>query len=143
MAKTYQVRPITRVVNQIVKAFIRLGIGPSYVLTVPGRKSGKSYSTPVTLVEENGERWLVAPYGDVAWVRNARVTGQVTLTRKQRSEIVSITELAPAESAPVLKLYVTRVPITQPYFDATPDSALSAFEAEAPHHPVFHIRGKN
>jgi hypothetical protein len=29
------------------------------------------YSTPITLVEASGQRWLVAPYGEVAWVRNA------------------------------------------------------------------------
>lgn len=143
MAKTYQVKPITRLVNRIVKAFIQLGIGPSYLLTVPGRKTGQLYSTPVTLVEESGERWLVAPYGVVAWVRNARAAGRVTLTRRHHSEDVPIVELNPAESAPVLKLYVRRVPTTRPYFDVTPNSALSAFEAEAPRHPVFRIQGKS
>ena len=69
MAKTYQVKPITRIVNQIVKAFNQFGIGPSCLLTVPGRKSGQPHSTPVTLVEDGGERWLVAPYGDVGCVR--------------------------------------------------------------------------
>jgi hypothetical protein len=92
-------------------------------------------------VEEGGERWLVAPYGDVGWVRNARAAGQVSLTRRHHRETVSIAELQPAESAPILKLYVTRVSITQPYFDASPESALAAFEAEAARHPVFRICG--
>ena len=69
--------------------------------------------------------------------------GEVSLTRRQRRETVFITELPPAQSAPVLKLYVTQVPITQPYFDASPASALSLFEAEAPRHPVFRIGGKH
>ena len=50
--------------------------GHTYVLAVRGRKSGKRYETPVSLIE-NGERWLVAPYGEVAWVRNARAAGEV------------------------------------------------------------------
>jgi hypothetical protein len=36
-------------------------------------------------------------------------------------------------------MYVTRVPITRPYFDVTPESDLAAFRAEAPRHPVFSV----
>jgi hypothetical protein len=92
------------------------------------------------LVEEGTHRWLVAPYGEVAWVCNARAASQVTLSRR-RSETMAIVELGPAEAAPVVKPHVTAVPITCPFFDATPDSPLEAFVAEAPHHPVFHIDG--
>ena len=52
----------------------------TYVLTVVGRTSGTRYSIPVILVEARGERWLVSPYGEVAWVRNARAAGEVQLT---------------------------------------------------------------
>jgi deazaflavin-dependent oxidoreductase (nitroreductase family) len=106
---------------------------------VPGRRTGKPYSTPVTLVEENGERWLVAPYGEVSWVKNARAAGKVTLRRGSRSETVRIIELAPLEAAPVLKKYVTRVPVVRPFFDVTPQSDIKYFIAEAPRHPVFRI----
>jgi hypothetical protein len=93
----------------------------------------------VTLVEEGTNRWLVAPYGEVSWVRNARAAGQVTLSRGRRSEAVAIVELRPAEAAPILKQYITDVPITRPFFDAKPDAPLEAFVAEAHRHPVFHI----
>ena len=65
-------------------------------------------------------------------MRNARAAGQVTLSRGHRSETVAIVELGSEESAPVLKQYVTEVPITRPFFDAKPDSPLEAFVAEAP-----------
>jgi hypothetical protein len=52
---------------------------------------------------------------------------------------VPIRELGPADAAPVLQRYVTRVPITRPYFDARPDSPLAAFIAQAPRHPVFEL----
>jgi hypothetical protein len=81
----------------------------------------------------------VAPYGDVGWVRNARAAGQVTLSRGGRSETLPIRELPPAEAAPVLQRYVTRVPITRPYFDVRLDSPLAAFVQEAPRHPVFRL----
>ena len=141
MAATYRLTPSRRAANRLVRLLLRLGLmpGPTYMLTVPGRRSGRPLSTPVTLVEDGGTRWLVAPYGDVAWVRNSRAAGQVTLSRGSRSETVSIRELGPTEAAPVLQRYITRVPITRPYFDARPDSPLAAFIAESPRHPVFEL----
>jgi hypothetical protein len=41
----------------------------------------------------------------------------------------------------VLKEYLKQVPIVQPYFDATPDSPLEAYVAEAARHPVFRFVG--
>jgi deazaflavin-dependent oxidoreductase (nitroreductase family) len=139
MAKIYELTPTRRLANWLMKALLRAGVGPkaSYLLTVRGRKSGKMRTTPVTLVEREGQRWLVAPYGEVNWVRNARVAGEVTLTRGRRSETVPVVELSPEESAPILKEYVKRVPVTEPYFDAAPDAPVEAFVAEAERHPVF------
>jgi len=141
MASTYRLTPSRRAANRLVRLLLRLGLmpGPTYLLTVPGRRTGRPLSTPVTLVKEGDTRWLVAPYGDVAWVRNARAAGQITLSRGTRSETLPIRELPPAEAAPVLQRYITRVPITRPYFDAKPDSPLGDFITEAPRHPVFHL----
>jgi deazaflavin-dependent oxidoreductase (nitroreductase family) len=141
MAATYRLTPGRRAANRVVRLLLKLGLmpGPTYLLTVIGRRTGRPLSTPVTLVEQGGDRWLVAPYGDVAWVRSARAAGQVTLTRGRHTETVPLRELGPGEAAPVLQRYVTRVPITRPYFEVTPASPLAAFEAEAPRHPVFHL----
>jgi deazaflavin-dependent oxidoreductase (nitroreductase family) len=109
-------------------------------LTVRGRKTGQPYSTPVTLVEKDGGRWLVAPYGEVGWVRNARVAEQVTLTRGKRFENVRIQELSAEDAAPVLKKYLAQVPVVRPFFDVTPKSNLRDFAAEASRHPVFRIQ---
>jgi deazaflavin-dependent oxidoreductase (nitroreductase family) len=141
MPATYRLGLGRRAANRVVRLLLRLGLmpGPTYLLTVPGRRTGRPMSTPVTLVEEGETRWLVAPYGDVSWVRNTRAAGRITLSRGTRSETLPIRELSPAEAAPVLQRYVTRVPITRPYFDAKPDSPLAAFEAEASRHPVFRL----
>jgi hypothetical protein len=95
----------------------------------------------VTLVEEGTSHWLVAPYGEASWVRNARAAGQVTLSRGRLSETVALVELGLAEAAPVRKQWMTAVPIIRPFVDATPDAPLEAFVAEVPHHPVFRIHG--
>jgi deazaflavin-dependent oxidoreductase (nitroreductase family) len=141
MARTYRLTSGRRIVNALMRLLIRLGLGGKhqYLLTVRGRKSGKLYSTPVTLVENEGGRWLVAPYGEVGWVRNARAAGEVTLRRGGRSETVKIEQAPPAEVAPILREYWQRVPVTRPFFDAAADSPLADFEVEAPHHPVFRI----
>ena len=139
MAATYRLGAARRLANGLSRALLRVGLGPprTYLLTVRGRKTGRPLSTPVTLVEAEGGRWLVSPYGEVAWVRNTRAAGRVTLARGRHAESVAVRELAPEESAPVLKRSVPEVPITRPYFDARPDSPRAAFVAEAPRHPVF------
>jgi len=141
MARTYRLTPLRRVANGLMRLLLRLDLAPRtmMLLTVPGRRSGTPRSTPVTLVEEDGQRWLVAPYGAVGWVHNARTAGQVQLSRGRHSETVRLKELAPEAAAPILKAYVERVPITRPYFDVTPDAPLAAFAAEASKHPVFQV----
>lgn len=143
MAATYHLSGWRRLLNALVNTLLHMGFAPrhTYLLTVRGRRSGKADSTPVMLVEEGTHRWLVAPYGEVSWVRNARAAGQVTLSRGRRSKTVAIVELGPAEAAPVLQQYVTAIPITRPFFGAKPDALLEALVAEARRHPVFRIRG--
>jgi deazaflavin-dependent oxidoreductase (nitroreductase family) len=143
VALQYQRGLARRAVNRFVHVLLRLGLSPreTYLLTVAGRRSGAPRSTPVTLVKEGGRRWLVAPYGEVAWVRNLRAAGRATLSRGGRTEAIAVREVSAEDAALVLKLYVTRVPITRPYFDVRPESGLAAFRAEAPRHPVFAIVG--
>lgn len=141
MPKTYRVTPMVRFVNRLMRLMIHWNIAPaqSHLLTVPGRKTGNLYSTPVSLVQDEGRRWLVSPYGQVSWVKNARAAGQVTLSRGRKRETVRIQELGPEGSAPALQKYLRLEKIVQPYFEATPDSPLEAFVAEAARHPVLSI----
>jgi deazaflavin-dependent oxidoreductase (nitroreductase family) len=143
MAKRYRLGIGRRLVNRLVRVLLALGWGPrhTYLLITRGRTTGRPRATPVTLVEQESERWLVAPYGEVGWVRNARAAGIVTLRRGHRSETVAIVELDRQAAAPVLKAYVARVPVTGPFFDAGVTSPLAVFRAEADRHPVFRIGG--
>ena len=141
MAKTYQVNFATRMRDSLITTLLRAGVnmGTTSLLTVRGRTSGQPHTVPVRLFEQDGQRWLVAPYGVDQWVRNLRVAGQATLTHRRRSEAISVTELPAQEAAPILKQYLLEIPWVRPYFDVTLDSPLEAFELEAPRHPVFHI----
>ena len=141
MAKTLQLNFADRLGNALIMALLRAGvkIETTSLLTVRGRKSGRPQTIPVTLVEQDGQRWLVAAFGVVQWVRNIRAAGTATLTRGRRSEDISVTELPAHEAAPVLKQYLSQVRVVRPYFDVTKDAPLDAFEREAPQHPVFQI----
>lgn len=141
MARTYRRTRWRRAVNALVRAMLRLGlpVPHTYLLTVKGRKTDRLYTTPVTLVERGAQRWLVAPYGEVNWVRNARAAGHVTLSRGRRVETVRIQEVTLEEAAAILKEYLRQVPVVRPYFDVSPDDPIGAFVAEAPRHPVFRI----
>jgi len=123
MAKTYRFSVGARLINFVFRLMTRLGLGASYrhILTVPGRKTGRLYSTPVDVIEVAGDRWLVAGYGPVSWVRNARAAGEVRLGRGGRSEKFSVVEATPEAAIPVLRAYIDEIKVTRPYFDAGPD----------------------
>ena len=142
MAKTYRVTPLVKIVNFLSRVLIRLQIGPEgrVLLTVKGRKTGRLYTTPVTLVVQDGKTYLVAPYGEVSWVRNARASGQVTLERGRQKRRAAITEIPLPDRPAVLQKYLRLEPVTQPYFKAGRDSPAEAFSPEAARHPVFLVQ---
>ncbi len=146
MSKTYHVNFADRMAAALATTLLRAGvkIGTMSLLTVRGRKSGQPHTVPVLLVEQDGERWLVAPYGVVQWVRNIRTAGTATLTRGRHTEAIAVTELPAQEAAPILKQYLL-LPVSaevRSCFDVTKDSPLEAFEREAARHPVFQITTK-
>ena len=129
-----------RLGDAIIGALIRAGLVPnSYILTTRGRKTGQSRSTPVTLVEVDGRRWLVAPYGPVSWVHNARAAGRVSVGRRGRHLDCTVREVSAEEAGPGLKEYIKLARPTRPYFHATPDAPVEQFVAEADRHPVFEL----
>jgi len=128
-----------RALNAVVRPLARLGLaGPhTHLLTVRGRASGKPWSTPVSIVRDGDERWLVAPYGERNWVRNARAAGWVELRRGRRRERLRVEELGPEAAAPVLREYYRLFRVTRPFFTASLESPQDAWLEEAPRHPVF------
>ncbi len=143
MAWQYRLGPARRAFNVVARTAIRVGIAPpsSYILSTRGRKSGELRSTPVSIVKREGSRWLVAPYGHVGWVHNARAAGRATLSRGSRSEDVAVTEVSAVEAAPVLRAYLRKYPVVAPFFDAGWSASVEEFVAEAARHPVFRIDG--
>jgi deazaflavin-dependent oxidoreductase (nitroreductase family) len=125
----------------MIAPLIRAGLVPhTYLLTTRGRRTGKRRATPVVVVERDGRRWLVAPYGVVAWVRNARAAGEVELRRRGTTMRCTIREVTSAEeAAPVLKEYLSLTGPPRRYFFAGKDDPPERFRTEAAAHPVFEL----
>src|SRR5580704_17771109 len=79
---------LDRFFNRVMGRALQLGFAPGYMrlLEVRGRKSGKTFTTPVNVLDFNGRRWLVAARGETAWALNARAAGHVLLRRGSRAE---------------------------------------------------------
>ena len=133
----------TKVFNRGVAGLTGLGISVwgSRVLAVRGRTTNEWRTTPVNVLTEGGERYLVAPRGTTQWVRNIRVAGTGELRLGRRSEAIRVIELADEEKPPVLRAYLRRWKLeVGVFFEGTGAKATEAeLLAIAPNHPVFRL----
>jgi len=142
--KVFRNTGFARFSNRAMSALIRAGIvrGPYGILTVPGRRTGLPRSNPVELTPI-GDGWRVfAAYGLVDWVKNLQAAGTATIQLRRQELPVTSRQLPPREAAAVLLDRVasasgTTMRMIGPYFDATSESPIEAWELEAEHHPVF------
>ena len=131
-----------RVFNRFFGFLVGLGLGMkhNYLLQVRGRKSGKLYSTPIDLLEMNGQCFLVAPRGRTQWVRNAEAAGQVTLKRGGFQQSFRLSAIPDAEKPALLKAYLDSFKIAvQRYFPVPAGSDAQVFEGIAANYPVFEL----
>ena len=110
-----------------------------HLLMTRGRITGRPRTCPVVPIQHDGRTWLVAPYGVVDWVRNARAAGRVDLRHGRVTRRYGIREASSDEAGPVLTRYVAIATRTRSEFKATKDSPLGDFAAEASRHPVFEL----
>ncbi|HEY0951083.1 nitroreductase/quinone reductase family protein [Nocardioides sp.] len=136
--------PLTRLANRRLTRMVGRGRGPSFIrlLTVTGRRTGRPHTTPVVPVVRGADRWLVAAYGEVGWVRNARAAGVVTLSRGDTAETLRAVEVGPAEAVPVLRAYRALRPagwVVRSHLAFGPRSSDAEIAAVAARHPVFRL----
>jgi deazaflavin-dependent oxidoreductase (nitroreductase family) len=109
---------------------------PSVVclLSVRGRSTGQWHSSPVVVLEHDGQQYLVAAYGNTEWSRNLRAAGTGRLTRRGRVEEFTVEEEVPAgQRQPLIEAYLRefgKLPTVARTFRALPDPA---------DHPSFRI----
>jgi deazaflavin-dependent oxidoreductase (nitroreductase family) len=137
--KQYRKRWPDRIGDALFRGMAMVGVGPASLLTTTGRRTGQFRSTPVIPVRQGGRLWLVAPYGEVSWLLNARAAGHVVLRRRRDVCTYTIREVPAAEAGPILKQYIAVASATRPYFRADKDAPISEFIAEAELHPVLEL----
>ena len=100
-----------RVVNQVIKALQGVGLTFSTVdlLAVPGRRTGRLQTTPVSPFAVEGHRYILS-YGETQWVKNARQAGWGILSRGRRQTRVALTEVVAPESPPLMREYPRQIP---------------------------------
>jgi deazaflavin-dependent oxidoreductase (nitroreductase family) len=102
-------------------------------LSIPGRVSGRWRTTPIAVLDHDGERYLVAPGGQTEWARNLRAARRGRLIRQGRVEEFTAVELPPGDRPPVIAAYRSRygkMPTVDAGFREFPDPA---------DHPTFRI----
>ncbi len=131
-----------KLANRLIIAFNRLGMsfGTWYILSIPGRKTGKLRSTPVSLLHVNGQRYVVTGF-ETQWVKNARKGGRGMLARGRKKEQVVLVELPVEERPPILREFPRQVPRGVPFFEKLLNlpGDPEALAAAAPRCPVFRL----
>ena len=101
-------------VNKVMIALQRRGVtfggeGP-VILTVPGRKTGKLRSTPVTPMTVDGHRYIVGGLPGADWVANAREATEATLRHGRQIEDIQLIEMPVEQARPLLRAFPVEVP---------------------------------
>ncbi len=150
--------PLFRVIGPVVRLVLRQGLpaGPNVILTVRGRVSGRPYSTPVAMWDFEGRRFVQASFGEVAWVRNLRASGEAVVRRGSWSQAMRARELDPEEAGILMRnalagfgrrrlLRVLLGPTVRPpvailhRYRLRVDGRLEDYIAEGRRHPLFEL----
>ena len=131
------------VFNRVVAIFTSLGVSVwgSRVLRVRGRKSGEWRTSPVNLLNFNGQQYLVAPRGHTQWVRNIRISGTGELMLGRRAQPFRAVEIPDDQKVPILRDYLRRWRFEVGMFfgGVSADSSDADLRRIAPDHPVFRV----
>jgi hypothetical protein len=115
---------VKHVFNPLAKV---TGMSGSKVLTLHGRRSGRTQSIPVIPVEYEGARYVVSTRGESEWVRNLRAAGKAELG----GDSVRATELPVAERPPIIEAYRAKAGrMVTAYWKKLPDPS---------DHPIFRL----
>ena len=102
-------------------------------LSVRGRRTGTWHTTPVAVLEHDGDRYLISYRGASDWARNLAASHTARLTRRGNTEEVHVVDVPVADRQPLLDAYRERygsMPTVGAVLRALPDPA---------DHPTFRI----
>lgn len=131
-------------VNRVIVLLQRLGIAflSFHLLSVPGRRTGRLRTTPVSPFTVEGRRYL-ASFGQTEWVKNAHAAGWGILARGRRRQRVRLLALDLEERRPILRQFPVQVPAGVRFFvqvgAVRPPADPDAFAEAAPVLAVFRV----
>lgn len=109
-------------------------------LEVEGRRSGRTFSVPVVIVDLEGGEYLVAMLGEQTnWVKNVRAAGGAAVLRRGRREQVMLKEVPVEDRVPIIRRYAEVAPGGRPHLRLGRNASLEQCAALAPSTPVFRI----
>lgn len=108
-------------------------------LEVRGRRSGRTRSFPLGMVDVDGRWYVVSMLGECAWVSNVRAASGKAILRRRRRRRVRLVEVPAERRAPILKRYVDKVPGGRPHVAVSRGSSVAHFADVAADHPVFEV----
>ena len=131
------------VFNGLVRRLTNIGISiaGSRELRIVGRKSGQVRTNVVNPLTLDGQRFLVAPRGVTAWVRNLRAAGGGELRVGRRIEPFTADEMADVDKVPVLRAYLDKWgwEVGRFFPGITKDSSDAELAGIAADFPVFRL----
>ncbi|MBV9897472.1 MAG: nitroreductase family deazaflavin-dependent oxidoreductase [Chloroflexi bacterium] len=153
-------RQFFHMVNPLARWMMSVGIptgSRNVLLTVRGRRSGMPRTTPVSMLELEGRRFVQASYSEDGWVRNLRAAGQATVTDHGRRIAVQTLELPPDAAAAIIRralapyhrsrlLRALLGPRVRPpvavlrWIRLRVDDTPEEYVAEAQRHPLFELQ---
>jgi deazaflavin-dependent oxidoreductase (nitroreductase family) len=91
-------RVLKNTLNRLTLRLARGGHGPFSIVTSVGRKTGKTYETPIIIQPADGGFMIELTYGDqVQWYRNVLAAGGCELTYKRKK--YTVTGIQPVDAA--------------------------------------------
>jgi deazaflavin-dependent oxidoreductase (nitroreductase family) len=138
VAKKYEVTATIRGVNRMTSFMAKRGWGRQVLLTTTGRKSGEPRQVPISPITVDGAEYIVAPYGEVAWVHNVRSRPNVSVRKGKESRAAVLVEVT-GQAPEVLKSYWGREGFVHQYMDVPESPTVDDFAASGESFPVFRV----
>jgi deazaflavin-dependent oxidoreductase (nitroreductase family) len=102
-------------------------------LSVRGRRTGEWHTTPVAVLDHDGERYLVSYRGASDWALNLAASHTARLSQRGHVEEIDVADVPVADRGPLLEAYRERfsgMPTVGSVLREMPDPA---------EHPMFRI----
>jgi len=90
-----------RLPGPIIRRLLRLGlrIGPNWLITIRGRKTGEPHSYPLAVIQASGSSYVIGTFGDVGWCRNLRANPDSEMQLGSNHRAIHAVELTVDEAA--------------------------------------------